>query len=62
MFRPASVEEVQAAQILTGVTLALFLAIGLVPGLRPYAWKIRAGVIAAYLLGCAAFDGYVFIR
>ncbi|HUN39593.1 MAG TPA: hypothetical protein VMU81_04830 [Acetobacteraceae bacterium] len=62
MFNAVSPDEIRAAQMLTGGTMALFLMAGLVPGLRPYAGKIRAGVLAAYLLGCAAFVGYVLIK
>ena len=62
MFGAATADELRAAQIITGVTMALFLTVGLVPGLGPYAGKIRAGVLAAYLLGCVAFVGYVLLN
>jgi len=62
MFNAVSAGEMQAAQILTGSAMALFLLVGLVPGLGRYAARIRAGVLAAYLLGCAAFIGYVLIK
>jgi hypothetical protein len=58
----ATVEEVRAAQILTGATLAAWLACGVIPVARPYATKIRAGLLAVYLLGCAAFITYVLVR
>jgi len=61
MFGPASAEEIHAAQILTGLAMALFLAVGLIPASRPYARKVQAGVLAAYLLGCAAFIVYVLL-
>jgi hypothetical protein len=62
MFRAATADELRAAQILTGAAMALFLMVGLIPGLGPYAGKLRAGVLAAYLLGCVAFMGYVLLK
>ncbi|HTW71354.1 MAG TPA: hypothetical protein VME47_15820 [Acetobacteraceae bacterium] len=62
MFSAVSAGEMHAAQTLTGGTMALFLAVGLVPALRPYAGRIRVGVLAAYLLGCAALIGYVLVK
>ena len=53
MFSPVSAADMQAAQVVTGLAMAAFLAVGLIPGLRPYAGKIRAGILAIYLLGCA---------
>jgi hypothetical protein len=52
----------RAAQLLTGATMAAWLTCGVVPAARPYATKLRAGLLAAYLLGCAAFVGYVLLR
>ncbi|HUB14986.1 MAG TPA: hypothetical protein VMB34_23770 [Acetobacteraceae bacterium] len=62
MFGPASAAEIHAAQILTGLAMALFLSVGLIPGLRRHARTIQAVVLTAYLLGCAAFIGYVLLR
>ena len=62
MFGPASPEEMHAAQILTGLAMALFISIGLVPGVARYAGKIRVVVLAIYLLGCAALVAYVLLR
>jgi hypothetical protein len=61
MFGPASAAEMHAAQILTGLAMALFLAVGLIPGIRTHARKIQAVVLAVYLLGCAAFIVYVIL-
>jgi len=52
----------RGAQMLTGATIAAWLACGWIPGVRPYATKIRAGLLAAYLLGCAAFIVQVLFR
>ena len=56
---PGNIAEMHAAQILIGFALAAFLGVGLVPGLRPYAMRIRTGVLAVYLLGCVMFVLYV---
>lgn len=62
MFGPATPGEAQAAQIIGGATMAMFLAVGLVPALRPYAWKIRVGVLIAYLVGGGAFAIYAALH
>jgi hypothetical protein len=51
--RPVSPEQMQAARMLTSLTLAAFLAVGWVPGLRRHAGRIRVGVLVAFLVGCA---------
>jgi len=47
-------EDVRAALVLTGLTMSVWLMVGLAPGLRPHATTIRAFVLAAYLVGCGA--------
>ena len=59
---PVTSEDMQAARIVTGATLAAWLACGVIPGVRPYASKIRAGLLVAYLLCCAGYIGYVLLR
>jgi hypothetical protein len=59
---PVTAGDMQAAQILTGATIAAWLACGVIPGVRPYATKIRAGVLTAYLLGCVGYAAYVLFR
>jgi hypothetical protein len=59
---PLTTEEIRAAQMLTAATMAAWLACGVVPAIRPHAAKFRAGLLAAYLAGCAAFVGYVLLR
>jgi hypothetical protein len=58
----ATAAQVRAAQILTGATMAAWLACGVIPGVQPYATKIRTVLLVAYLLGCAAFIAYVSVR
>ena len=59
---PVTAEDMQAARILTGATMAAWLACGVIPGVRPRAGKIRAGLLIAYLVCCAAYVGYVLLR
>ena len=56
MFSTVSGEEMQAARIATGATMALWIGAGLVPGLRQHASAIRAAVLTLYLL---TFGGFV---
>jgi hypothetical protein len=51
----------QTARIVTGAAMALWIGVGLVPSLRPYAGTIRGVVLALYLVGCVAFVGYVAV-
>jgi hypothetical protein len=49
-----SSEEIRAAQIVTGVTMAAFIAAGVVPGARRYAARIRGALLVLYLVVCGA--------
>ena len=42
--------------------MALFLAVGLVPGLRKQAGTIRLVLLAIYLLTCVGFIVYVLLK
>jgi hypothetical protein len=53
VFSLVSAEEMRGAQLLTGATIAAWLACGVILGVRPYTTKIRAALLTAYLLGCA---------
>ena len=54
--------ELRAAQILVLATLALFIFVGLAPGLKAYATRIRVGVLIVYLLGFAGMAIYALVR
>jgi hypothetical protein len=58
LFDAVSGEQMRTARIVTGATMAAFIAIGLAPPLRPYAGKLRLALLAMYLLACAAFVAY----
>jgi hypothetical protein len=55
-------DEIRAAQIITLATLALWLAVGYVPPLQRYVSLVRAALLAAYLVGSAAFVAFVYFR
>ncbi len=55
MFSTVSGEEMQAARIVTGAAMALWIGVGLVPGLQRHARAIRRAVLALYLLTVGGF-------
>jgi hypothetical protein len=57
-----SSDEVRAAQVLTGVAMAVWLMVGLAPGLRRHAATIRAVVLAIYLVGGGAYVLWLALR
>jgi hypothetical protein len=62
MFSAATPEELGAAQFLTGFVMAVFVACGVVPGLRRYSMQIRAATLGIYLVGIVAFTAYALLR
>jgi hypothetical protein len=62
MFSAVSAEDIQAAQIVTGAAMALFIGIGIVPGLREHAARLRLALLVLYLLACCWFVGRVLLR
>ena len=61
-FMHVSAEEVRAAQTLTGATLASFVMVGFVPGLRAHAGRIRMAIVVGYLVAVVAFMVYLLLR
>ncbi len=57
-----SAEQMRTARIVTGATMAAFIAVSLAQPLRPYAWRIRLTLLVVYLLGCVGFVAYVLLR
>jgi hypothetical protein len=51
----ASADQIRAAQLITGVTMAIWIATGFVPPLQRHAATIRRAVLIIYLLCCAGF-------
>ena len=62
LFSAVSSEEMQAARIVTGVAMALFIGVSVAPGLRPHAARIRFVLLVVYLLVCAVFVAIVLLR
>jgi hypothetical protein len=62
LFDAVSGEQMRQAQIVTGLAMAAFIGVGVVPGLRPYAARIRLVLLVAYLLACAGFVAWVLLR
>lgn len=54
MLQSVSPALMQDAQILTGLSMAAFLAVGWIPALGRYAGTLRLGVLVVFLIGCAA--------
>ena len=61
-FLTISGEDVRAVQILTGTTFVVFLIVGIVPALRPYAARIRLAIVAIYFVLAATFMIYLLAR
>ncbi|MBN9562099.1 MAG: hypothetical protein J0H14_15435 [Alphaproteobacteria bacterium] len=57
-----SADEVRAAQVLTGLAMAIWLMVGLAPGLRRHATTIRVIVLAVYLVGGGAYVVWLALR
>jgi hypothetical protein len=62
LFSAVSSADMQTARIVTGATMAAFLAAGIVPGLREHAGRIRVALLVIYLLAGGIFVGYVMMR
>ena len=62
LFSAVTAEDMQAARIVTGVAMALFIGAGVVPGLRQRAATIRWVLLGAYLVVCVGFVGYALLR
>jgi len=62
LFGAVTGDQIRAAQIISGAAMALFIGIGVVPGLRQHAATIRLWLLAAYLLACAVFVAWLLTR
>ena len=61
LFSAVSSEEIRAAQIVTGVTMAAFIAVGMIPATRRYVTQIRAALLVLYLVVCSGFLAYALL-
>lgn len=62
MFRSVSAGDMQAVQIVTGAAMALWLAVGYVPGLRAHITRIRGAILAGYFLAGVAIVAHLLLR
>ena len=62
LFSAVTAEEMQTARVVTGVTMALFVATAVTPGLRQRAATIRWVLLGGYLVACVGFIGYVLLK
>jgi hypothetical protein len=62
LFAAISAEDMRIAQIVTGATMAAFIGVGLAPGLRRHAGRVRGALVVVYLLICVGFVGFVLVR
>jgi hypothetical protein len=62
LFSGVSDEEMWAARLVTGVTMALFVAISVMPGLRRHAGRMGLALLVIYLVACSVFVAVVLSR
>ena len=62
LFSAVTAEDMQIARIVTGVAMALFVGMGVTPGLRQRAATIRWVLLGAYLAACVGFVVYVLLK
>lgn len=60
-FAALTEQEIRAAQVFTGATFALWLAVGYVPAVRRHAPAIRAVLLAVYLAGFVGFVAFALL-
>jgi hypothetical protein len=62
LFSAVTGEEMRAARLVTGVTMALFVGVSVAPGLRRHAGRIRLVLLVVYLAVCSVFVATVLSR
>lgn len=55
VFDTVSADQMRAARLFVGATLAIWIGVGFIPGLQKYARSIRGTLLALYLLTFLAF-------
>ncbi len=61
-FSAVSGDQMRMAQIITGAAMALFIGIGVVPGLQHHAARLQLALLVVYLAACAVFVAWVLLR
>jgi hypothetical protein len=55
-------DEIRAAQLISFSAMALWIGVGVVPGLQRRSRTLRGWILALYLAACAGFTLYVLLR
>ncbi len=61
MLDTVSADAMCTAQLVTGVTMAIWIGVGVLPPLRPHAHAVRRIVLALYLACCLGFIVYALV-
>ncbi len=61
MLDTVSADAMRTAQLITGVTMAIWIGMGVLPPLQPHAHAVRRVVLALYLAWCLGFIVYVLV-
>ena len=61
MLYTVSADTMRAAQLITGVTMAIWIGVGVFPPLRPHAHTVRRAVLMLYLVCCLGFIIYALL-
>ena len=56
-----SADDMRVAQVISGMTMAVWIGVGFVPALRKHAYVVRAIAGVLYLLACLGFIIYAVI-
>jgi len=62
LFSAVTAEQMRQVQVVTGVALAAFIGVSVVPGLHQHAGRIRLGLLVVYLLACGVLVGLQLLR
>ena len=59
IFNTVSADQMRAAQLISGVTMVIWISVGVLPPLRPYAHAVRRALLLLYLASCVGFIVFV---
>ena len=62
LFSAVTTEQMRQAQVVTGIIMAAFIGVGVVPGLGQYAGTIRLVLLVVYLLACAGIVAWLLLQ
>ncbi len=59
IFNTVSADQMRAAQLISGITMVIWISVGVLPPLRPYAHVVRRALLLLYLASCVGFIVFV---